>query len=396
MIYYNIYYTNLSHNTTQDGFIRKSYKFLIEPHNLHHVKKLLDHSYSFFKFNNDSPNTQKILSTYFDNDLYKSYNERYKKESDSICIRFRTYNDNSEIFYAECKSHKGNSNPISIKERIDLPKNDLFNLLNNRTECNDLSCQLYNKINYNIIINKYKPKVKIIYSRTSYFDNDNDKIRITLDENLHAYKQVCENSILIDVNQCDRIFKFKYSVLELKVPVDRTYLDIDLFKNMIKNKLIIEMPEFSKFMTCMYYFYSDILEIKPYWYDDFINKLEKKTESTYFLDTFNNGFNINQKKTTYPIVIKPTMFTALESLYYKIFNLIIGIPFALHQYDKITNHKSLLLSPIVLKYYFIVCSILNMLVYSNIKNNLANRTINIANTFFPIILGIIFIISLIF
>ena len=33
---------------------------------------------------------------------------------------------------------------------------------------------------------------------------------------------------------------------------------------MIKNKLIIEMPEFSKFMTCMYYFYSDILAIKPY------------------------------------------------------------------------------------------------------------------------------------
>jgi len=162
--------------------IRESYKFLIEPRNLQHVKKLLDHSYPFFKFNNDSPNTQKNLSTYFDNDLYNSYNERYKKESDIICIRFRTYNDNSEIFYAECKSHKGNSNPVSIKERI------------------YLSCQLYNKINYNIIINKYEPKVKIIYSRTSYFDNDNDKIRITLDENLYACKQVCKNSILIDVN----------------------------------------------------------------------------------------------------------------------------------------------------------------------------------------------------
>ena len=381
-------------NTNSDNFIRKSYKFLVKYNNLTKVKNLLEDSFFCFKFDDTTPNTQKILSTYFDNDKYNSYNERYKKEPDSICIRFRTYNDLSDIFFAECKSRKGNSNQISMKERLQLSKNNLFNILNNRIDYNELTCQLYNKINYNIINNDYKPKVKVIYHRTSY--SDNDKIRITLDENLHAYKQTCNKTILVDVKDNTNIFKFEYSILELKIPVDKTYLDIDLFKSMIKNKLIIEMPEFSKFISCMYYFYADNLEIKPYWYDDYINNIDNKIETNFILDTIDNNLNLDEKTTIYPIVLKPTMFTALESLYYKIFNIILGIPFTLYQYDKITSHKSFLLEPIILKYYFIICLTFNLLVYSNIKNKLANRTINIANTLFPIILGLLFILSIIF
>ena len=55
-------------NTNSDNFIRKSYKFLIKSNNLTKVKNLLEDSFFCFKFDDTTPNTQKILSTYFDND----------------------------------------------------------------------------------------------------------------------------------------------------------------------------------------------------------------------------------------------------------------------------------------------------------------------------------------
>jgi hypothetical protein len=105
--------------------------------------------------------------------------------------------------------------------------------------------------------------------------------------------------------------------------------------------------------------------------------------------------NTASTQVSIPITLKPNTFTAIESMYYKIFNLIVSIPFTLLQYDKITGHSSYLLKPIVLKYYMIIFSILNLLSYLKINNQLMSRTLERMGTFFPLLLTLVFTLSII-
>ena len=278
---------------------------------------------------------------------------------------------------------------------------------------------IQDKINYYVINNLFKPKVKIIYNRTSYYK---DNIRMTLDENLISYIETDEENLFIDRSKNGiEVMNFAYSILELKTENGETYNEIKHIKELIESKKIIEIPEFSKYLTSTYYFFGNKLNAKPYWYDDYINGI---CLTTIFENILNKPINQNdynpehnqrkimpesflsnnetmtkkadEAKVILPIALKPNLFTTVESLYYKIFNLIIGIPWTLSQYDKLTNHESLLLRPVVLKYYLIICILLNTVIYTQINHGLINRTLNHMGTIFPILLAGILILSILF
>jgi hypothetical protein len=388
---------NGSTNNGSNDYVRKSYKFLIKLDDLNKVKEVLDFNCTKFIFDEAVPTTQKISSVYYDNNDYSSYYTRLIKNPDSICIRFRTYNSNEEQIYAECKTHKGYVAERSIKERIRLDKNSLDTFLNSRVLYSQNTPVVFDKINYYITSRNYTPKVKITYNRTSY----NDKlIRITLDDDLISIKTNNSKSITEDILLNDsievNIFRLQYSVLELKITDGESYLNIDYIDKLIKSNLIMEVPEFSKYLSTLYYFYANELTTKPYWYDDHITNIN---ESNIFENITSKPINTKElnkssNKSIYPIVLKPNIFTSIESLYYKIFNLIINIPFTLFQYDKITGHTSYLLKPIILKYYIIICLILNLFSHYKINNQLISRTLDRMGTIFPILLTLILSLSI--
>jgi SPX domain protein involved in polyphosphate accumulation len=390
-------------NTNEMGnFIRKSYKFLIRSDNLLEAKKLLDLNCNKYVFDKNIPATQLISSVYFDNEDFSSYCSRIIKNPDSICIRFRTYNNNYSKIYAECKTHKGYTIKTSSKERICLKQEDLNEFLSSRITYSESTSVIYDKINYYITVRKYVPKVKITYNRTSYYDN---KIRLTLDENLMGYVANDNNSITSDSaksaksakspNSDTNIFKLDYSILEVKITDGESYNNIPYIKKLIDMGLVIEIPEFSKYLSVLYYFNANNLSIKPYWYDDFIKVINKTSE---FTNIFSKPIDKSDltKQTIYPIALKPNTFSSIESLYYKIFNSIVGIPFTLQQYDKLTGHTSFLLNPLVLKIYMIVLILLNLLTYCKTNNQLISRTINYMGTIFPALLAFILLMSIIF
>jgi len=383
--------------TEKNDYVRKSYKFLIKSDDLLTVRNLLDSKCTKYIFDKKIPVTQQISSVYYDNNEYSSYYSRLMKNPDSICIRFRTYNCNNNNIYAECKTHKGYVVDKSIKERVCLNKSVLESYLHSRILYNQNTPYIYDKINYYITTRKYLPKVKINYNRTSYNDGS---IRITLDDSLYAIKTDNYESITDHtnqhINQNDKnTFKLNYAILELKISNGDNYNNIEYINQLINSKLVMEIPEFSKYLSVLYYFYANSLSTKPYWYDDFIKIINSDNPINNIMSKPINTTELN-KTTVYPIILKPNTFTAIESLYYKIFNLIISIPFTLLQYDKITGHASYLLQPIILKYYILLCVIINLFFYYKINNQLISRTLERMGTIFPILLSIILSLSILF
>jgi hypothetical protein len=245
---------------------------------------------------------------------------------------------------------------------------------------------------------------------------------MTLDEGLISYMETDDNNLFIDKSKSNvEVMNFAYSILELKTECGEQYNEIEHIKELIKSQTIIEIPEFSKYLTTIYYFYGNQLNVKPYWYDDYINGIcktsiveniltkpinqndydplhstTKQMPKSFISSNTNIMKTADDAKVILPIALKPNLFTTVESLYYKIFNLIIGIPWGLAQYDKITDHESLLLRPTVLKYYLVFCILLNAIIYTQINNGLINRTLNHMGTKFPILLAGIFILSILF
>ena len=115
----------------------------------------------------------------------------------------------------------------------------------------------------------------------------------------------------------------------------------------------------------------------------------------YYNSLIGDSFSGNSKN-LFPITLKPNTFTSIEALFYRIFNIVIGIPISLVKYHEITGHRSFLLEPYILKNYLILCLLLNLMTFCKVKNNLINKTINHIGTIFPLLVSLVFIIGIIF
>jgi len=127
------------------------------------------------------------------------------------------------------------------------------------------------------------------------------------------------------------------------------------------------------------------LNIRPFWFNAMVGDANAMVGDAY----------CHNSKNIFPITLKPNTFTSIEALFYRIFNIVIGIPLTLLKYSEITEHKPFLLKPNILKHYLITCLILNLMAFCKVKNRLLNKTINHIGTVFPILVTLIFILSLI-
>ena len=131
----------------------------------------------------------------------------------------------------------------------------------------------------------------------------------------------------------DELMNFNYGILEIKTN-GINLNEINLITELIDNNYIEEIPKFSKYLTCCYNLYNDILTNKPYWYDT-LNILNNEDDETIEENEYNQEINEN-KITKYPIVINPSIIISNERLFLKWLMYgfkIIFLAFILKKYD---------------------------------------------------------------
>jgi len=284
-----------------ENFKRKSYKFLINKENIDQVSQILNLNLDIDRFNESVPISQVVSSIYLDNQNFDSYYSRLNKDPDAVIIRLRYYNNDYNNLFLECKTHSGFTKDFSIKERIKLNPSEISDYFSSRNIINYKTNPLYDKINYYIINKEFRPKIKIIYNRTSYKNKQLDttkNIRATFDTNLSAFI-VDDIKDIYQTNSTNKKIKINYGILELKLNIDDDYSSIKFINELIQSDYLIEFPEFSKYISSVSCLYNNLIIKKPYWYEDII--------------TNKNSNQHNYK--IYPFALKPNLFNSFQQIF---------------------------------------------------------------------------------
>lgn len=364
-------------NKTQESeiFNRKTMKYVIKHDNVQRVLDLLEQHCSQVKYSTNMSNTQSISSLYFDDANHNSYLSRVQKTNNFDLMRVRTYNSDDSKLYFEIKTNNSLSHQNNpIKERLLMSQKDVKDIVARRTI--NTNVDMVDRISYMLHTRNVLPQVIISYNRTVY---EKDQARITVDTDICGQKSISSNILEnLTINNNKSIFNLNCAIIEIKTK-DCNAEELFIVQALRKKELIHPISNFSKFVAVYYYFFSKYLQRKPYWFNEIIGNAHSY-----------NAIN------TFPIMLKPNTFTSLEALFYRIFNIIIGIPITLMKYSELTEHKPFLLKPNILKHYLICCLVLNLLTFCKVKNRLLNKTINFIGTVFPLLVTLIFIFSLLF
>ncbi len=189
--------------------------------------------------------------------------------------------------------------------------------INRKCKCDknktDYEKKIFKNINNTIVHKKMKPILRIVYNRTTF---ENKNIKITFDSDLYSFKEYTINSkhsfnkYDVHLNN-DDIMNLNYGILEIKTN-GIELCDIPIIKDLIDNNYIEEVQKFSKYLTCCYNLYDDVLINKPYWYDT-LNIVKNEGIDRKNTDSIEE---IN-KITKYPIVINPSTVISNERLFLK-------------------------------------------------------------------------------
>ena len=365
-------------------FIRKSNKFLIKLENITKVKTLLSLYFPIkFYHNNKDLEYQTISSIYFDTNNFEMYNERIERYDNSKIIRFRWYETDipEDNIFAEIKTHSNNE--ISMKERTILSIENFIHYINGKCNCKEDKTEyekkIFKNINNLIIDKKMKPQLRIVYNRTTF---ENSNIKITFDTDLYSFKEYKISSMesfnKYDVHlKDDELMNLNYGILEIKTNgIDMSSYDI--INKLIENNYIEEIPKFSKYLTCCYKLYSDVLQNIPHWFSslDFNNdenSEENLNESEYKKE-------IDEKIVKYPIVINPAVIISNQRLFLKWISIgikFIFLAFLLRKYMLIDSNivlgliifSTMIISTAVYQYFDNIDKINNKLPLNNYKNS---------------------------
>jgi SPX domain protein involved in polyphosphate accumulation len=362
-----------------ESFNRKTFKFVIHENDLQNVIDNLEKNCILLKHPNSITNTQILTSCYFEDDNHTSYYSRLEKLPCNELMRARIYNNDAKSIYVELKSNNSlNMKTNSTKERLLIKSEDFIRLTNGCGLCPTANSTFIDKVNYLTQTRNTKPQITIQYTRSSY---DKNGVKITLDYNIKGQKVSPEQKLEcfnVDANRSG-IFKLNFSILEVKTDSNINVLETHLIQTLMNKKLIKPLNALSKYSTIYHFFNSHKLTSRPFYYNALVG------------DSYSGN-----SKNLFPITLKPNTFTSIEALFYRIFNIVIGIPISLVKYHEITGHKSFLLEPYILKNYLILCLFLNLMTFCKVKHNLINKTINHIGTIFPLLVSLVFIIGIIF
>lgn len=188
------------------------------------------------KLEKDKYFSETIYNLYFDNDIFELINRSLDKPEYKEKIRLRSYeivNNTSNVFLEIKKKYCSHTN----KRRIIMKYCDYLNYINQNI-VPDSCKQIFNEIDY--CFKKYvlKPKIKIRYDRKSYYLKEDDKFRITFDNNVrYSFK----NLDFTVFNKEDKLLFKNGFIMEVK-----TFRGIPLWLNAIFSELKIYPTSYSK------------------------------------------------------------------------------------------------------------------------------------------------------
>jgi len=209
---------------------------------------------------------QQITSVYLDNRNLDMYHNRIDKNENSKLVRFRWYGDEMEHIFVERKVHHENwTLQKSSKDRFIMQSRNILPFLRGDLLINN---SLAREISTIITQKQLYPKIRTTYNRIAFQLKHSNKIRISLDVNFKLIKEKTNHlEWFTDIENIydEDIYKFPYSILEIKLCDEMIETPPKWITDLIQSDLVIQQPSFSKFIHGTYTFYGYMCKKIPCW-----------------------------------------------------------------------------------------------------------------------------------
>ena len=174
-----------------ENFKRYEKKYLLNSKQVDYIK---EHIQEYV--NDDKFKEYNLMSIYYDNDNYELIRRSIEKPMYKEKLRIRAYNPPKSDDYIQVELKK-KLDGIVYKRRTQAKYDEA---LNNIYDCEFKDEQIGKEINYFLkYYGNLSPKIYIACKRTNYKGKEDEKLRITFDENMvYRMKDVCLKSSDLD------------------------------------------------------------------------------------------------------------------------------------------------------------------------------------------------------
>ncbi|KAI8887087.1 SPX-domain-containing protein [Backusella circina FSU 941] len=280
----------------QNAFERATAKYWIHPDNITEVKAIIMLHLPVLIFDKNKrwePSDSAISSTYFDNRNFDLYTGRLQRDEGAEAIRFRWYGPmNSDSIFIERKTHHAAwLNGASVKDRFRLKENQVNNYVSGSVTPNQIAETYKQDSNIHFIAQgvqnsfrekRLEPMIRVFYNRTAFQLPGDQKLRISLDQDLSFIREDnIDNQIRRQTQNWRRpdigidypfpntkdadILRFPYAVLETKLQTHLGQEPPDWLTSLVESHLVHEVPRFSKYLHGACHFYREKLPLLPWW-----------------------------------------------------------------------------------------------------------------------------------
>ncbi|KAK9457147.1 VTC domain-containing protein [Dipodascopsis uninucleata] len=311
--------------------VYKSFKFWVHPDNLMEVKTfilrhlpLLIYNPQSSKIADISTPDPTITTLYFDNPDFSLYLEKLESRETASSLRLRWYgklNAHPEIFIE--RKYVDKEDPenvleqrIPIKEKYVKPFIDgSYSMEKSIRKMRDRNVpksevEKFEKVVHDIQdfirINNLQPVLRAVYSRTAFQIPDDDRVRISIDDDIDLIREDSFDATrpvrdpddwhrrdIDDIGMVHpfkmirkgEISRFPYAVLDIKVAMKQGDKRIrpSWVKDLMSSHLVKEAPKFSKFAhgVAMLFDDEEYINVLPYWLSELERDIRRDPEQAY-------------------------------------------------------------------------------------------------------------------
>ncbi|KAJ8099454.1 VTC domain-containing protein [Lipomyces tetrasporus] len=309
----------------------KSFKFWVHPDNLMEVKTFILRHLPLLIYN---PQSNKILNLstpdptittlYFDNPEFQLYLEKLESRETASSVRLRWYgklNSHPEIFFERKFADPEDKEVVQeqripIKEKYVKPFIDgTYSMEKSIRKMRERGSPVAEVEKFEKVVadiqsfirdNNLQPVLRAVYSRTAFQIPDDDRVRISIDNDIDLIREDALDSTRpirdpedwhrhdIDDMGLEHPFKtirkgeisrFPYAVLEIKVAMRTGDKKIrpSWVKDLMASHLVKEAPKFSKFAHGVSMLFDDeeYINVLPYWLSELEKDIRRDPEQAY-------------------------------------------------------------------------------------------------------------------
>ncbi|KAI9208767.1 VTC domain-containing protein [Polychytrium aggregatum] len=283
------------------NIVRKTTKYWVHKDNVMAVKCLVLQHLPVLVFKKGEPSDPALSSIYFDNDELFLYNSRMIRDEKAQNLRFRWYGqrDKTDEVWVERKTHHEDwTGERSVKERFSMKEKDLNAYLRGEYDIRELTTKLRaegkmsikniekmerlaDEVQELVLRKRLHPMIRTTYNRTAFQLPADARVRISLDTELtlirednYGRKRAGDNWRRMDaandwpfpnVPDEDKIL-FPYAVLEIKLQTQHGQEAPQWAMELANSHLVEKVPKFSKFHHAISNFYTDRVDVVPFWF----------------------------------------------------------------------------------------------------------------------------------